>query len=80
MVRETLMKLLRLIVLLACVSAGPARADEIEVIALQHRTAEQLIPTVRPLVAPGGAVTGMQSSLIIRSTRANIEDIKRIVA
>jgi type II secretory pathway component GspD/PulD (secretin) len=74
------MKLLRLIVMLVCLSAGAAQADEIEVIPLQHRTAEQLIPTIRPLVAPGGAVTGMQSSLIIRSTRANIEDIKRVLA
>lgn len=74
------MKLLRLVVLLACISAGAVLADEVEVIPLQHRTAEQLIPTIRPLVAPGGAVTGMQSSLIVRSTRANIEDIKRVVA
>jgi type II secretory pathway component GspD/PulD (secretin) len=62
------------------VVAGAAFADEIEVIPLHHRTAEQVVPTVRPLVAPGGAVTGMQNSLIIRSTRANIEEIKRVVA
>lgn len=74
------MRLSRLIAVLAFVLAGPAVADEVEVIPLQHRTAEQLIPTLRPLVAPGGAVTGMQSSLIIRSTRANIEEIKRVVA
>lgn len=74
------MNLLRLFTMLTLVLAGAALADEIEVIPLQHRTAEQLIPTVRPLVAPGGAVTGMQSSLIVRSTRPNIEEIKRVVA
>jgi len=74
------MRLSRLIAVLAFLVAGTALADEVEVIPLQHRTAEQLIPTLRPLVAPGGALTGMQSSLIVRSTRANIEEIKRVVA
>ncbi len=60
--------------------SASALADEVEVIQLQYRTAEQMIPTLRPLVAPGGALTGMQSSLVIRSSRANIEEIKRIVA
>jgi hypothetical protein len=32
--------------------AGAAFADEIEVIPLQHRTAEQVVPTVRPLGRP----------------------------
>ena len=74
------MVLQRVFVALTLLIAGAALADEVEVIPLQHRTAEQVIPTLRPLVAPGGAVTGMQSSLIVRSTRANIEEIKRVVA
>jgi len=74
------MNLVRLFAMLAFLLAGTALADEVEVIPLHHRTAEQLIPTLRPLVAPGGAITGMQSSLIVRSTRANIEEIKRVLA
>jgi Bacterial type II/III secretion system short domain len=71
---------LRFILLCALLAAGAAFADEVEVIPVRHRTAEQIIPAVRPLVSPGGAVTGTQSSLVVRSTRANIEDIKRVVA
>lgn len=74
------MNLLRLFAMLTFLLAGAAIADEVEVIPLHHRTAEQLIATLRPLVAPGGAVTGMQNSLIVRSSRANIEEIKRVVA
>jgi len=74
------MKLSRLIPVLAFVLVGAALADEVEVIPLQHRTAEQLIPTLRPLVAPGGTVTGMHSTLIVRSTRANIEELRRVIA
>lgn len=68
-----------LAVVLLCWTA-PAIADEVEVIQLHYRTAEQMIPTLRPLVAPGGALTGMQSSLVIRSNRANIEELKRVIA
>ena len=53
-------------------------ADEVEVIQLRHRMADQLIPTLQPLLDPGGALTGMQSSLIVRSSRANIEQIRRV--
>jgi len=74
------MQILRLLIALVVLQAGTALADEVEVIPLSHRTAEQLIPTLRPLVAPGGAITGMQSSLVVRSSRANIEEIKRVVA
>lgn len=57
-----------------------ARADEVEVIPLKYRTAEQLIPTLRPMVEPGGAISGMQSTLVIRASRANIAQLKQIVA
>jgi hypothetical protein len=59
---------------------GVARADEVEVIALKYRTADQLIPTLRPLVEPGGAVSGMQNTLVIRASRANIAQLREVVA
>jgi len=74
------MVLLKFFAVLLLFVAGLAVADEVEVIPLQHRTAEQVIPTLRPLVAPGGTVTGMRSTLVIRSTRANIEEIKHVLA
>lgn len=70
--------LLAALALLAAVLA--ARADEVEVIPLKYRTAEQLIPTLRPMVEPGGAVSGMQSTLVIRASRTNIAQLKQIVA
>lgn len=68
--------LLVLLVLLA----GNVCADEVEVIALRFRTVDQVAPVLRPMVDPGGALTGMQSTLVIRSSRRNIEDIKRVLA
>ncbi|HKO87716.1 MAG TPA: hypothetical protein VJU83_04270, partial [Burkholderiales bacterium] len=66
-----------LFLIFAGLSASVA-ADEVEVIQLRHRMAEQLIPTLQPLLEPGGALSGMQSNLIVRSSRANIEQIRRV--
>jgi type II secretory pathway component GspD/PulD (secretin) len=58
---------------------GVAYADEVEVVQLRYRTAEQVIPTLRPLVEPGGAISGMQSTLVIRASRANIAQLKQVL-
>lgn len=58
---------------------GAAQADEVEVIQLKYRTAEQVIPTLRPLVEPGGAISGMQSTLVIRASRANIAQLRQVL-
>lgn len=72
---------LRLLLVLALYGAGFAsRADEVEVFSLQHRTAEQVIPILRPLVEPGGAITGMQNRVIVRASRRNIEQVRQALA
>ena len=58
---------------------GVAHADEVEVIPLKYRTAEQVIPILQPLVEPGGAVSGMQSTLVIRASRANIAQLRQVL-
>lgn len=68
---------------LLALPAAPVRAaagDEIEVVPLRYRTAEQVLPLLRPLVDPGGAVTGMQGTIVIRSNRRNIENLKQALA
>jgi type II secretory pathway component GspD/PulD (secretin) len=59
---------------------GAARADDVEIIQLKYRTAEQVIPMLRPMVEPGGAISGMQSTLVIRASRGNLAQLKSIVA
>jgi type II secretory pathway component GspD/PulD (secretin) len=68
-----------ILVFLASFGAGMARAD-VEVIPLKYRNAEQVLPILRPLVEPGGALTGMQNQLVIRASAANIADIRRVLA
>ena len=42
--------------ILLCISSGSAAAAELEVITLKYRSAEQLIPVIRPLIAAGGSI------------------------
>lgn len=64
---------------LFCLTAF-ASGMQLEVIPLKHRTVNDVIPVLRPLVAPGGALTGTANQLIIKSTPANIAEIKRVLA
>ena len=51
-----------------------------EVVPLKHRLAIDLLPTLRELVAAGGTVTGLNNQLVIRSTPANLADLKQVLA
>lgn len=61
--------------------AGVAQAQTVlEVIPLYHRTAEEVIPVLQPLLAREGTLSGFKGQLIVRTTPANLEEIKRILA
>ena len=67
-----------LLLLLMCIAV---RADLLvmEVVPLKHRLANDLLPTLRELVAEGGTVTGLNNQIIIRSTPANLADLKKVL-
>lgn len=74
---------IRFVAALFCllVFAGLARAgDTLEIIPLQHRTAEEVIPGLQPFLEPGGALTGMQGNLILRASPANRAQIRQALA
>lgn len=52
---------------------------QLEVIPLQNRMVDDVIHIIRPLVAPGGTVTGMNNQLIVKTTPSNIAEIKQIL-
>src|SRR5688572_11767150 len=64
---------------LAALSA-PASSAALEVIPLKYRTADQLIPVLKPLLDPQGSISGMQNQLIIRTTPRNLAELKRVLA
>ena len=56
-----------------------AQSTSLEIITLKNRTAEQLIPVLKPLLDKSGTLSGMQNQLIVRTTAANLADIKRVL-
>jgi type II secretory pathway component GspD/PulD (secretin) len=52
---------------------------KVEVIPLKGRTAEEIIPVIRPLLVPGGSVSGMDSNLIVKTTPENLDDIRSVL-
>jgi hypothetical protein len=59
----------------------PAHAEmTIETITLQHRTAEDVIGIVKPMVSKGGSISGSGYKLFIKSTPGNIEQVRRMIA
>ncbi len=70
----------RILILLLLVFQ-PAFAEEmvLEIIPLNHRLVDDVVPVLKPLVTPGGTLTGMNNQLIIKSTPENIADIKNVL-
>ncbi|MDD2720870.1 MAG: hypothetical protein PHH47_06140 [Gallionella sp.] len=56
-----------------------ATAAELEIINLQHRRAEELLPVIRPLLDREETASGMNYQLILRASPRHIEDIRRLL-
>jgi hypothetical protein len=60
--------------------AGVADAQQqFEIINLKSRTAEQVLPQLRPFIEPGGALSGMNSQIFLRASDANRRQIKELL-
>ncbi|HSI43748.1 MAG TPA: secretin N-terminal domain-containing protein [Methylotenera sp.] len=55
-------------------------ANDFKIITLQHRFAEDLLPTIQPIVGNEGTVSGIQNQLIIRTTPERMAEIEQLVA
>jgi len=67
------------VISLLLVAQAHADMTVVEVIALQHRTAEEVIPLLEPFIGQEGAISGMSGQLIIRATPENLAEIKEIL-
>jgi hypothetical protein len=51
-----------------------------QIIELKHRSAQEIMPLIQPLLAPGGALSGSGYKLILRTSESNRRDIERLLA
>lgn len=57
---------------------GSAQAQyALEILSLRYRTAEELLPSLRPLLEPGGTLGGQGSQLFVRTSPANLAELRR---
>ncbi|WP_156919103.1 secretin N-terminal domain-containing protein [Azovibrio restrictus] len=67
--------------LLLLLGAGPLLAQQgLEVLSLQHRSVEEVLPVLRPLVEPGGSLSGMNNQLFLRASERNRAEIRKALA
>jgi len=69
--------------LLACFLAHALAAfgqGGLEIVPLRHRSAEQVIPVLRPLVEAGGTLSGQGYQLFVRTSPDNLADLRRALA
>ena len=55
-------------------------AQTLEIIELKHRPAGQLLPVLQPLLASGGSISGTGFQLIVRTTPANLAQLRQVIA
>ncbi len=59
---------------------GQAAADnDVRIIQLRNRPAQEIIPLIRPLLAPGDVIKGMDYRLIVRTSAKNMREIERLL-
>jgi hypothetical protein len=72
------MRLVLLLVFLLCVPV--LAAQQVEIIELRHRVVEDVLPVLTPLLEPGGTMSGMNGHLVVRTSSANLEELRKVLA
>lgn len=70
-----------IVTILALLPLSNALAEntQVEMIELQGRTADEMIPLLKPVVEPEGTITGTGFQLIVKATPAKMAELKRLL-
>jgi len=66
-------------IMFALALAAQAQQNVLEVIELKYRNADQVIPMLKPLLVPGGTISGMQNRIIVRTTPQNLAELRKVL-
>ena len=78
--RQFLLTILASVPWITATSLTHAVEFELRVIPLKHRLADEVVPVVRPLLAPGESVNGVDSRLIVRAAPRTYAQIERMLS
>jgi hypothetical protein len=62
---------------LTCLAPALWAQQALEIIPLKHRTVDQVLPVLRPLLEPGATLSGSRGQLLLRASAANVAEIRR---
>ena len=65
--------------LVAVLGMSAAVANELEIITLKHRSAEEILPMIRPLLDQDDVASGMNDQLFVRASPRNLAQIKQLL-
>jgi type II secretory pathway component GspD/PulD (secretin) len=74
-----IVRLLSFAGLLAWALATYAQETVLEVIDLKYRSADQIVPMLKPLLAPGGTISSLQNQIIVRTTPQNLAELRKVL-
>lgn len=63
-----------------CLMVSAALAQALQIIDLQYRTADEVIPILQPLLESGGALSGSDYKLFVRASSANVAQLRKALA
>ena len=66
-----------LMVLVGMLATQALGQNALEIIPLRYRTADQVLPALRPLMEPGATLTGQGTRLIVRTSPGNLAELMR---
>jgi hypothetical protein len=74
--------ILRLLVIWFLVVSGTVQADsqKTEVIPLGYRSLAEMLPVLRPLVTPGGSVSGLRDQLVVTGSPEQLARVQQVLA
>ena len=59
---------------------GLVRADNpLEIVTLRHKPAEQIVPALRPLVEPDGAISSLGDKILLRVSPGNLAELRTAI-
>lgn len=71
---------IRIFLLLCCLVVSAVGANELTIIDLRHRSAQELLPILQPMVGPGVALSGMDYKLLVRGDPGEVARIRELLA
>lgn len=69
-----------LLAVMLAATTGVAAQTTVEIIPLNYRSSEQVIPVIQPLLGRDSSVSGFQNQLVIRATATELAEIRRVLA